>query len=289
VGEYEQGSSVAVAGEAIRQQLAATAGKNHHCQHAWFRAHPGGHSQELPVLFAERSGAVGFNPNDEHALLRPFESGEAVFALRNDLGTPATSEPYVLLKFQAPAQSDRWRFRIFRVLAEESPFFFQYTATAGTPLQPPFPLSSLQTATNSFGVSGPFFRDRKAGFWSMAAGNDGGPTNIVMRFFYKAQPGFFFPGPNPPPLGSEVPWLDLNAGTPGTPQNIGYTVSWPVSVPQLQLGETLVKPKNGFARRGRHAQRGDYLSAIARPRHGRKCEADGSHAHSSGQSGPTAQ
>ena len=189
---------------------------------------------------------VGFNPNDEHALLRPFESGEAVFALRNDLGTPATSEPYVLLKFQDPAQSDRWRFRVFRVLAEESPFFFQYPAIAGTPLQPPFPLSSLQTATNSFGVSGPTFQDRKAGFWSMAAGNDGGPTNIVMRFFYKAQPGFFFPGLNQPAPGSEVPWLDLNAGTPGTPQNIGYTVSWPISVPQLQFGESLVKPKNGL-------------------------------------------
>lgn len=197
------------------------------------------YSQNDPLL-------PGFNPNDEHTLVRPSGVGEALFALRNDLGTPATSEPYVLLKFQNPAQNDLWRFRIFRVIAEESPFFFQYPALAGTPLQPPFPLSSLQLATNSAGVSGPFFRDRKAGFWAMAAGNDGGPANIVMRFFYKVQPGFFFPGPNPPGVGTEVPWLDLNAGTPGTPRNIGYTATWPISVPQLQFGETLVKPKNGL-------------------------------------------
>ena len=169
-----------------------------------------------------------------------------MFALRNDLGTTQTSEPYVLLKFQVPAQNDRWRFRIFRVLAEESPFFFQYPAQAGTLIQPPFPLSSLQNATNSAGVSGPFFRDRKAGFWARAAGDDGGTANIVMRFFYKVQPGFFFPGPTPPAVGTEVPWLDLHAGTPGTPQNIGYTVTWPDTVPQLQVGESLVKPKRGL-------------------------------------------
>jgi hypothetical protein len=192
------------------------------------------------------SSLVGFNPNDEHALVRPFDSGEAVFALRNDLGTPQTSEPYVLLKFQVPAQSDLWRFRIFRVVAEESPFFFQYPATAGTLIQPPFPLSSLQAAVNSAGVSGPFFRDRKAAFWAKAAGNDGGTANIVMRLFYKVQPGFFFPGATPPAVGAEVPWLDLHAGTPGVPRDIGYTVNWPDNVPQLQFGETLVKPKRGL-------------------------------------------
>lgn len=198
-------------------------------------------------FYAQNDSALpGFNPNDEHAIIRPFESGEAVFALRNDLGTPQTSEPYVLLKFQPPAENVRWRFRTFHVVAEESPFFFQYPATAGTLIQPPFPLSSLQAAENSTGVTGPFFRDRKAAFWVKAAGNDGGPANIVMRFFYKAQPGFFFPGLNPPAVGAEVPWLDLQAGTPGIPQNIGYTATWPDGVPQLQFGETLVKPKNGL-------------------------------------------
>jgi hypothetical protein len=191
-------------------------------------------------------GLAGFNPNDEHALIRPVDSGEGVFALRSDLGTPQTSEPYVLLKFQVAAQNDRWRFRIFRVVPEESPFFFQYPAVAGTPIQPPFPLSSLQAATNSAGFSGPFFRDRKGGFWSRAAGDDGGPTNIVMRFFYKVQPGFYFPGANPPAVGNEVPWLDLSAGTPGIPQNIRFTATWPGNVPELQWGETLVKPKRGL-------------------------------------------
>jgi len=198
-------------------------------------------------FYAQNDPALpGFNPNDEHALIRPFASGEAVFALRNDLGTPETSEPYVLLKFQVAAENDHWRYRLFRVVAEESPFFFQYPATAGTPIQPPYPLSSLQAATNSAGVSGPYWQDRKGGFWSMAAGDDGGPANVVMRFHYKVQPGFFFPGPTPPAAGAEAPWLDLHAGTPGTPRDIGYTVAWPESVPQLQFGETLVKPKRGL-------------------------------------------
>lgn len=66
-----------------------------------------------------------------------------------------------------------------------------------------------------------------------------------MRFFYPFQPGFFMPGPNPPAPGQNVPLLDLRAGTPGTPHNVRFTVSWPV-MPELRVGETLVKPKFGL-------------------------------------------
>jgi hypothetical protein len=67
-----------------------------------------------------------------------------------------------------------------------------------------------------------------------------------MRFFYAVQQGFYFPGASPPQLGDHVPWLDLRAGTPGVPINITYTVTWPALVPELKIGESLVKAKFGL-------------------------------------------
>ena len=36
----------------------------------------------------------------------------------------------------------------------------------------------------------------------------------------------------------------MRAGTPGTPIDIRYETTWPEEVPELRVGETLVKPKN---------------------------------------------
>jgi hypothetical protein len=113
-------------------------------------------------------------------------------------------------------------------------------------IQAPFPLDSLPPAPESTGVSGPYWRDRKLSFWARAAGNDGGTTNIVMHYHYAVQPGFFFPGPVQPEVGSNVPLLDLRAGTPGTPIDVQYATVWPEEVPELRVNETLVKPKNGL-------------------------------------------
>jgi hypothetical protein len=186
----------------------------------------------------------GFNPNDEHALRQQLDNGEAIFALRDDLGTPTTSDPWVLVKWRDGANG--WHYRPYRVLAEESPYFFQYGGTAGKLIQPPFPLSTMQSCEESSGVSGPCWRDRNVDYWAKAAGNTGGSANIVMRFFYAVQQGFYFPGTSPPQLGEHVPWLDLRAGTPDVPINITYTVTWPPLLPELKIGETLVKAKFGL-------------------------------------------
>ncbi|MBN2505495.1 MAG: hypothetical protein JXQ71_02255 [Verrucomicrobia bacterium] len=186
----------------------------------------------------------GFNPNDEHALRQQLDNGEAIFALRDDLGTPATSDPWVLVKWRD--NLDRWHYRPYRVLSEESPHLFRYGGEAGALIQPPFPLSTLPRCEESHGVSGPFWRDRNLDHWAKAAGDNGGPAGIVMRFFYAVQEGFYFPGPTPPALGDHVPWLDVRAGTPGTPINITYTVTWPALLPELKVGETLVKAKFGL-------------------------------------------
>ena len=198
------------------------------------------------LYFQNDSTQAGFNPNDEHALRRPFGAGEAVFALRDDLGTATTSEPFVLIRYRDAASGGQWRIKVWQVVAEEAPFFFRYPARAGLLIQAPFPISTLAFAPQTTGVSGPYWRDRKLFFWARAAGDDGGVTNIVMRYFYPMQPGFFFPGASPPPLGANIPLLDLRAGSPGTPINIRYDTTWPSDVPELRVGETLVKPKSGL-------------------------------------------
>ena len=223
---------------------------------------PGTHLNLTPYFQNDRN-LPGFNPNDEHVLLSPVDS--AFFALRDDLGTPVTSDPYVLLKYQTPGNSNRWQFSVYRVLAEglnwdSVTYTFSYPGTAGTLIQEPKPLSLLDVppAPESSYVSGPAWRDRKLFYWAKAAGDDGGNTNIVMRYFYRIQNGFYFPDSyfstfpigvphtNVPPAGSRFAWLDLRAGTPGAPQNITYTVHWPNLVPTLRIGETLVRSKFGL-------------------------------------------
>ncbi len=197
------------------------------------------------LYFQNNPAQAGYNPNDEHALRRQAGSNEAVFALRDDLGTPGTSEPFVLIRYRDPANGGQWRMKVWQVVAEEAPFFFRYPAQAGSLIQAPFPLPTLAPTPETTGVSGPYFRDRKKFFWARAAGNDGGAAEIVMRYFYPMQPGFFFPS-NQPAVGASVPLLDHRAGTPGIPINVRFDAVWPLSVPELRVGETLVKAKNGL-------------------------------------------
>ena len=198
------------------------------------------------LYYQNDTNQPGFNPNDEHALRLPYSGGEAVFALRSDLGTPQTSQPFVLIQYQDPANGGQWRMKVWQVVAQETPWFFNYPAQAGLLLQPPFPLSAMAPTPQTAGVSGPYWRDRKLSFWAKAAGDDGGPADIVMHHFYTMQSSFFYPGTNPPPVGASVPLLDLAAGTPGTPIDVHFNTTWPASVPELRVGETLVKPKFGL-------------------------------------------
>jgi hypothetical protein len=197
---------------------------------------------------------AGFNPNDEHAFITGTTNGSTgIFALRNDLGTPSTSDPYVLMTYLDANDGSKPKIKVFQVVAG----VFQYSGQVPNLIQSPYPLSLLQICSESYGYSGPYWRDRKLNFWAKAAGNAGGPTNIVIRYFYPIQPGFYFPSnyfayfpngltaTNLPAVGTHFPWLDLAAGTPTSPINVTYTVNWP-SVPQLAVGETLVQPKWGL-------------------------------------------
>ena len=207
---------------------------------------------------------AGFNPNDEHAVILTANSldgqsasGRAVFALRDDLGSDATSLPYTLLKFRDG--QDRWQFRVFQVSAEDGVYHLQYPATAGKLLQPPYPLSILQLSPKSYGYSGPYFQDRKQSFWARAAGTDDAATNIVLKFYYPIQDGFYFPPPsfasfppgvdatNLPPPGTFMPWLNRRQDPVSTvPTDVTYVINWPTNYSTLSVGETLVSPKKGL-------------------------------------------
>ncbi|HKJ90762.1 MAG TPA: hypothetical protein VJ960_06480, partial [Oceanipulchritudo sp.] len=87
---------------------------------------------------------------------------------------------------------------------------------------------------------------------------DPAPDNsFTMRFYYKTQDGFAWPGlADPPPVDSIVPYLrpvDGDGNFIGDPadkttpsQDIVYRPVWPVDTPGMRLGDTLLTPKEGL-------------------------------------------
>jgi hypothetical protein len=214
------------------------------------------------VYYQNDKTKKGYDPNYEHAALFPLDSGLGAFALRCDLNAQSTDKktPYVLLKYRDANDRGLWRFRVFQVLPEDDVHKFWYQAKAGSLIQPPYPLAALpdcgETSSaihnGNYGVAGPFWQDRNRSFWARAASDDGGTTQIVMRYWYPVEEGFLFPNPadnDTYPVGERTPWLDkLRAPTynPDIPVDVRYTVSWPDIIPTLKTGETLVTQKFGL-------------------------------------------
>jgi hypothetical protein len=217
----------------------------------------------------------GFNPNDEHAIFAPSNTGsgvEAVFALRSDFGSKlngddsAASDPYVLVKYYDELSLE-WKMRVYEVMATGAGFNnFQFTGVAATTVSPPYPVRLLPGCAESKAVGQaageqpppPFFQDYKAQIWAKSAGSG------ELMYYYPLQPGFFFDLDNNdiqddldndglPDLDTTcVPWLarlpELEGGTanPTDPIKVRYDITWPTDVPQLVIGETLLTPKRGL-------------------------------------------
>jgi hypothetical protein len=209
----------------------------------------------------------GFNPNDEHALFALSHAGtneQALFALRSDVAGAGeavyASRPYVVLKYD-DADAGRWAYQTYRVYAteceslpggcppgEEGQTTLSFDEIAGTPVARPYPLSLLPPCPETWADadSVPFWKDYKDVVWARAAGD------MEVRYFYPLQLGFHYPydldgdfqADDEP--GTCVPWLDHFAGTPGTPAGAVYTVVWPDQVPELSVGETLLRAKKGL-------------------------------------------
>jgi len=176
------------------------------------------------------SSKAGFNPNEEHALML----GGNVYALRDDLNTAASSQPFVLISYTQAASGlvpARPAMRVARVLRSKvtdatfgSPavpvinYPLSYLKAAGTPLQAPMPLTLLplpladpndgstvrntevEAIDNPTGSAAPVdyksftFEDRKGQHWLYRGPHNGGAPSFGMKFYYKSLDGFFVPG-----------------------------------------------------------------------------------------------
>ena len=200
------------------------------------------------IYVQNEAGQPGYNPNEEHALVL----GGIVYALRNDLNTALSSEPFVLVDYLNPTNAHP-EMQLFLVVTTNEEYSFEYTLQAGQPIQPPMPLAALPGCAQSYSdTTPPAWRDRKNEWWAVAAGDGGGRVQGAMHFYYQMQPTFWFPNipsDQQPVVGAEIPWLpnpSQSYGMKGTPQRVSYDIAWPDSVPEIQLGQTLTTASDGL-------------------------------------------
>lgn len=200
----------------------------------------------------------GFNPNDEHAFFAPSNLGtgfDALFAVRSDffLGGSSTdpSAPYSLLKY-FDQDDQKWLFKVYEVMAAGAGFSgFEYGGTAATKVSAPYPVSLLGNCPETRGEGTAFFQDYSGAVWAKAEGS------MTVKYWYPLQPVFYWNrdtnGPEGVPdgvvetTGQCVPWLDQLPDTPPLqPIEVRYNIVWPDNVPQLVVGETLLRQKRGL-------------------------------------------
>ncbi|MFH2094043.1 MAG: hypothetical protein ABIJ31_16910 [Pseudomonadota bacterium] len=207
------------------------------------------------IYYQPDNASAGYNPNEEHAMI----VGNAVYALRNDLNTwqarddswigplradqVKTSEPYVLLKYKQPV-TEVWAMDVYKVLAEDADHTFSYSVTAGKPITPLTPMDLLPQSIDSNIYSGQnhHHRDHKGGHWAKSKTFQ----PIVMHWHYPLQSGFYYPDPAKIP-GDDVPFMAYyKTGTGLSATDVIYTVTWPMDIPVLRIGETLTTAKYGL-------------------------------------------
>jgi len=233
-----------------------------------------GKGLENPVLTAEQaagslyvqndSGRIGYNPNEEHALM----IGGNVYALRDDLnvtsGEQYSSAPYVLISYNESAVG-RPAMRVAKVVRSNATYPLSWNKPAGTPVQAPMPLALLplplvdendpysvknaevagvpDNATSSTAPVGSAvpvnynsftFVDRKGLHWLYRGPHKSGSTpSYGMRYYYKSLPGFFIPGIGlaaQPAVGTIMPYIAAASGenkVSGLATTLTYFPKWP--------------------------------------------------------------
>ncbi len=184
----------------------------------------------------------GYNPNEEHALIGPSSSGEALYALRNDLNAGLNvSEPYALLKFRNPGNG-KWAMRTYKVIFEGDPTF---DGVAGNAVQPPLPISLMMPqCDNSRILRGPGWKNHLGTIYAKSAGLYGEHAEVAVHWWYQLQPGFYYPADGKRE-GNCVDWLALANGRARQIEAI-YDIRWPDDPPILNIGESLLTPKRGL-------------------------------------------
>lgn len=237
---------------------------------------------------------IGYNPNEEHALML---AGNA-YALRDDLNTASSSEPFVLIQYTEPATGTvpaRPAMRVLKVVRSTVTYPLTYNKIAGTPVQPPMPLTALPlplkadgkvrntevliTPDAAAGAGAPAsynsftFEDRKGFHWIYRGPHAGGAPSFGMKFYYYLREGFHFPNlGTQPAVGSIQPYIaDTGAGEAVT---LTYMPKWPDDptldpadqkvLGVLHTAETLALQKDGLPQvRGQSSAQVIYQQSIA--------------------------
>ena len=208
----------------------------------------------------------GYNPNEEHGLL----INGNVYALRDDLNSATSSQPFVLLQY-TDAADKRPAMRVAKVVRATVTYPLVYNKIAGTPLTPPMPLAllplpkrddksvrneevevakdtlpllpnSLAPAAFVMAYDKFTYEDRKGTHWLFRGPHRGEvglgtQPSFGMKFYYNQRADFDFPAlalNAQPALGSIQPFIaDIGSGTSVT---LTYQPKWPddTSLPVAQ-------------------------------------------------------
>ncbi len=214
---------------------------------------PAFQSGDTVSIYAQNNvGLPGYNPNEEHALIGQDRGGWVAYALRDDLNTPASSPPFVLVNY-TDAETEHPLMHVFRVVRTNAAYpTFAYDAVAGDPLWGPRPLDLVPNVQPTRATTPQAWRDRKLTWWAVGAGmGETGTATVMMTNYYPMQLGFWFPQATAQPAaGTPIPWLptDGNPAEPthGTPRPVAWTISWPTNVPAMKVGQTLTRAAAGL-------------------------------------------
>lgn len=204
------------------------------------------------VYWQNDSSSNGYNPNEEHA----FFSDKILYALRNDLNTKTSSEPFVLVEYD---DNGKGAMKIFDV-AVTNEFYptLSKEVVAGNLISGPHPFDKMVGFDNEKNValtsskeadSNPVYYDRLNRMWARRDGE------FNQYFYYPVQTGFAFPGVSnsslTPNEGDLVPWMpkDPYVGgnlTNGIPKAWSWTSVWPdeAGTPTMYVGQTLTTAIN---------------------------------------------
>ena len=188
------------------------------------------------IYYQNDPTAVGYNPNEEHALL----CGSAVYAMRWDLNQPNTSSGYVLLQYKDQERGSLSYLQPIQVVPTNATYpSFDSQLLVGQLLQAPVPLIYLPTTVRSGPIPGAdplhrLYQDRQYFWWARSA-SSGTPDSVPSRWWYPLQPGFYWPST----LGNLAAGAPVPFGNTSNGLAINYTIQWPTVVPTLALGQTL--------------------------------------------------
>lgn len=198
-----------------------------------------------PKLYVQNDANLpGFNPNEEHARLYagPQLGYFTAYALRKDLNSAATSEPYVLVRYRDPAL-ELWKYRVYPVHYANTPYtdFTLSAAVAGNAVTAPYPLNQPElVSTETVGSGDAYWLDKDGQVWARSNGSD----SITVQYHYRLLDDFWYDqnGDGVRDTVSDVGWFD------GDGQQISLSIDseWPAIVPEIAIGETLIDARDGL-------------------------------------------